>query len=393
MRPSLGWLACFFLMVLASTNRAGFAQTVSADEAARRLEPFFHVPKSLEGDLGNSRSPLLFEDGTRVQTADDWQRRRAEIRAQWIDWMGPWPQVLEAPSWKVLSESQEEGYRRQRVELQIAEDQTSEGWLLIPSSATAGSAASSGKPARYPAVLVVYYDPETSIGVNPRQPHRDFALQLVRQGFVTLSLGTPGGDAYKPTLGNARCQPLSFHAYVAANAWQALARLPEVDPARIGVTGHSYGGKWALFAGALWEPFAAVAVSDPGIMFDETRPSINYWEPWYLGRGPASESARQPGLPTADNPSTGAYRKIVAGGHDLHEIHALLAPRPFFVSGGSEDPVERWRPLQHLIAINRLLGHSHRVAMTNRPEHDPNPESNAILVSFFVNFLRERPSR
>lgn len=354
---------------------------VNADADARRLEPHFRIPAALEGDFGNYRSPLVFENGTRVQTADEWRRRRAEIRSQWMDWMGAWPPVLPSPAWKVLSETQEDGYRRQRIEMQIAEDQLGEGWLLIPSAPEANG------PARRPAVLVVYYDPDTSIGVNPRQPHRDFALQLVRRGFVTLSLGTPGGDAYKPSLGQATCQPLSFHAYVAANAWQALARLPEVDPQRIGVTGHSYGGKWALFAGALWEPFAAVAVSDPGIVFDEARPSINYWEPWYLGREASSRPTRQPGLPTPDNPSTGAYRTIVSGGHDLHEIHALLAPRPFLVSGGSEDPVERWRPLQHLVAINHVLGHSHRVAMTNRPEHDPNPESNAVLVSFFVNFL------
>ena len=31
------------------------------------------------------------------------------------------------------------------------------------------------------------------------------------------------------------------------------------------------------------EKFAAVAVSDPGIVFDETRSNVNYWEPWYLG--------------------------------------------------------------------------------------------------------------
>ncbi len=97
-------------------------------------------------------------------------------------------------------------------------------------------------------------------------------------------LGRPGSSTWKPELGAAQCQPLSYHAYVAANAWRALASLAEVDSGRIGVVGHSYGGKWALFAGALWDRFAAVAVSDPGIVWDESRPNVNYWEPWYLGR-------------------------------------------------------------------------------------------------------------
>ena len=105
----------------------------------------------------------------------------------------------------------------------------------------------------------------------------------------------PGGDAWKPEIGGAICQPLSFHAYVAANCWHALANLPQVDRARIGVVGHSYGGKWAMFAGALWEKFAAVAISDPGIVFDEKRSNVNYWEPWYLGLDAAR--TRQPGIP------------------------------------------------------------------------------------------------
>ena len=29
-----------------------------------------------------------------------------------------------------------------------------------------------------------------------------------------------------------------------------------------------------------------MAVSDPGVVFDETRPNVNYWEPWYLGLDP-----------------------------------------------------------------------------------------------------------
>ena len=75
-------------------------------------------------------------------------------------------------------------------------------------------------------------------------------------------------------------------------------------------------------------------------------------------------------------------------GRDLHEVHALMAPRPFLVSGGSEDPPERWRALNHTVAVNKLLGATNRVAMTNRPAHDPTPESNEVLCSFFEYFLK-----
>jgi len=271
--------------------------TVGRTDPGQLLEPFFHPPAQYAGQFGSYRSPLKFEDGTWVKTAADWARRRQEIRKRWHDLMGPWPPLLEAPKVEFLPAAKpasplppgrtgletntrqtpaktgktpaplaRETFVRHRVRLEIAPGQTGEGWLLVPEG-----------EGHFPAVLVLYYEPETSVGLGP-EPLRDFGLQLARRGFVTLSIGTPGGNAWKPELGSAQCQPLSYHAYVAANCWRALANLPQVDSARIGVVGHSYGGKWAMFAGALWERFAAVAVSDPGIVFDETRPNVNYWE-------------------------------------------------------------------------------------------------------------------
>ena len=174
-------------------------------------------------------------------------------------------------------------------------------------------------------------------------------------------------------------------AYAAAISWHVLAQLPEVDQDRIGIMGHSYGGKWAMFASCLYDKFAAAAWSDPGIVFQQDRPSINYWEPWYLGYHPPPWRKR--GMPEAANPAVGLYPLLLEKGMDLHELHALMAPRPFLVSGGSEDPVERWIPLNHSIAVNKLLGFTHRVGMTNRPEHAPNAASNEAILDFFSYFL------
>ncbi len=344
--------------------------------AERALLPsFFKPPQEFVNNLGAYRSPLLFRDGTRVTNLAQWPARREEIKREWTELMGPWPPVIDRPKLEILSTTNRESFTQQRVRLEIAPRQTGEGWLLTP-----------GGNGPFPAVLVVFYEPETSVGLKTNSTHRDFALQLTRRGFVTLSIGTPGSNAWKPDIGAAQCQPLSFHAYVAANAWNALANLPGVDRGRIGVVGHSYGGKWALFAGALWDKFAAIAVSDPGIVFDETRSNVNYWEPWYLGLDPTV--TRKPGIPSATNPRTGAYREMIARGHDLHELHALVAPRPLLVSGGAEDPASRWMVLNHLVAVNQLLGDTNRVAMTTRARHDPNDESNAVLVAFFEHFLR-----
>ena len=242
-----------------------------------------------------------------------------------------------------------------------------------------------------PAVVVVYYEPETAIGLG--KPHRDFAYQLTKLGFVTLSIGTSQATKdktyalYYPDLENALVQPLSMLACAAANAWHVLADQPEVDSARIGITGHSFGGKWAMFASCLFDRYACAAWSDPGIVFDESRPDINYWEPWYLGYHPPPWRLR--GIITEDNPARGLYPELVAGGYDLHELHALMAPRPFLVSGGSEDPPRRWTALNHTVAVNNLLGYENRVAMTNRAAHTPNTESNERMYMFFEYFLKE----
>ncbi len=328
----------------------------------------FSPPPAYANALGTYRPVLRFDDGQPVLTPEDWRRRRTELVAAWHAVMGAWPPLIDAPKLEVLTTATQEGFGKQRVRVELAPGRMFEGWLLVP--------AGEGP---FPAVLVPFYEPETSIGLG--KPLRDFALHLTRRGFVTLSIGSPGGDAWKPERNGALCQPLSYLAYLAANAANALGNMPRVDARRLGVVGHSYGGKWALFAGAFCERFAAVAVSDPGIVWDESRPNVNYWEPWYLGLDPAT--TRKPGVITESNGRTGAYKALVAAGRDLHELHALIAPRPFFVSGGSEDPEERWVALNHSRAVNQLLGFTNRVGMTNRSTHDPTPASNEQLYAFF----------
>jgi hypothetical protein len=79
---------------------------------------------------------------------------------------------------------------------------------------------------------------------------------------------------------------------------------------------------------------------------------------------------------------------IIEAGHDLHELHALMAPRPFLVSGGAEDPPARWVALNHAVAVNRFLGFENRVALTGRPAHSPTAESNEQAFRFLEHFLQ-----
>ena len=141
-----------------------------------------------------------------------------------------------------------------------------------------------------------------------------------------------------------------------------------------------------MFASCLNEHFACAVWFDPDVVFDEQRSFANYWEPWYLGYEPDRE--RKPGMLTPQSPRTGAYKQLVDSGHDLQELHALMAPRPFLLSGGSEDKLDRWRALNHSVAVNKLLGYENRVAMSSRKTHEPNDKDNDLMAAFFEYFLK-----
>ena len=350
-----------------------FAQ--DADALHKKIAPYFAPPKQYADDLGKYRSPLLFDDGSSVKTPADWQKRRGEILKTWHDAMGPWPELITQPKIEYLAKERRGNVTQHHVRITLAPGVvTDDAYLLIPDG-----------DGPIPAAVVVFYDAKTGIGQNAKRKTLDFAWQLAQRGYVTLSIGS-NPETYYPTKATCRIQPMSYDAYIAANCWFILASLPQVDARRIGVIGHSYGGKWALFASALFDRFAFAVWSDPGIVFDEARANVNYWEPWYLGF--EKGKTRKAGVVTPTNPRQGPYKTLIESGHDLHELHALLAPRPFLVSGGSEDGPARWKALNHAIAVNKLLGKAERVAMTNRPAHTINPEDAEQIYDFFDYFLK-----
>jgi hypothetical protein len=345
----------------------------TADPTREALAPYFRPPPALAHDFGAYRSPLKFPDGRPVRTAADWHERRAQLLKMWHDFLGPWPALIERPKIEYLARERRGRVTQHHIRLEVVPGRTTDdAYLLVPDGR-----------GPFPAVVVVFYDAKSGIGRG--RPMVDFASRLAERGFVALSLGS-APETYYPDKATCRLQPLSYHAYEAANCYKALATLPYVDARRVGVLGHSYGGKWAMFASCLYDKFACAVWSDPGIVFDESRANVNYWERWYLGFERGRE--RRPGLVTKANPRSGPYKRLVEEGHDLHELHVLMAPRPFLVSGGSEDPPERWRALNHTVAVNRLLGYTDRVAMTNRPRHTPTAESNEQVYRFLEHFLK-----
>lgn len=345
-----------------------------------KISEYMSPAPEYAGNYGNYRSPLVFDNGRPVKTKSDWAKRRKEIKAFWMKTMGEWPPIIKNQDFEILESSERDDFKQYKVRFRWTPKDTVTGYLLVPS-----------RKGKKPAVITVFYEPETAIGLGGK-PNRDFAYQLARRGFVTLSIGTTETTEaktyalYYPSIDRATIQPLSALAYAASNAFEALARHKEVDAKRIGIMGHSYGGKWAMFASCLNEKFACAVWVDPGIVFDETKGGyINYWEPWYLGYYPPPW--RNVWSKDGSKNCNGVYHRLKDSGHDLHELHSLMAPRPFFVSGGYSDGPERWIPLNNTVKVNELLGYKNRVGMSNRPLHDPNPESNEIAYSFFEYYL------
>lgn len=190
------------------------------------LAPYFSIPYEYEEVEGNFSDPFIFNDGRVVNDLADWKERRKEILEKWHGLMGKWPEMITNPSFEIVDTEEQEGFTQKKIRFEWVPGQWTEGYLLLPHGAK-----------NRPAVVTVYYEPETAIGKG--KPNRDFALQLAKRGFVTLSLGTTATtenqtySIYYPHIDSARVQPLSMLAYAAGNAWHLLASLPEVDKEKL----------------------------------------------------------------------------------------------------------------------------------------------------------------
>ena len=218
---------------------------------------------------------------------------------------------------------------------------------------------------RLPAVVVPFYYPEAMLGFDPETNEKlerfkdyPFAFELAKRGYITIS-----AQAYHLTYikSNLRIDDFQRWKY-AADAlnsehpnWSGVGKLifdtrllidalesdMRVNPDKLGIIGHSLGGKMAFYTGCLDERIKVIVASDFGIKWEQT----NWEDSWYWGE--KLKSIIEKGI--THKGLLAAVRKpfcLIAGQFDNEESRELMYS------------VEEYKDLpDHLLFIHHGTGH------------------------------------
>lgn len=172
--------------------------------------------------------------------------------------------------------------------------------------------------------------PAQTLAEDPQAPgyqaYKGFAARLAERGFVVFAPHNPyrGGDAFRVLQRKANPLGRSLFSVIVAQhqrILQWLSAQPFVDPDRIGFYGLSYGGKTAMRVPALLEGYCLSICSA----------DFNEW----ITKNVTVDSGYSYMF-------TGEYEMPEWNlGHTFNyaEMAMLIAPRPFMVERGHEDPV------------------------------------------------------
>ena len=266
------------------------------------------------------RSP----DGTPrpVESVADWEVRRGHVLAHLQEVMGPLPgpEKLAPLDWKVLEEFPEEGYVRKKIEFQAEPGDRVPAWLLVPDAPAGGEATK--RPAMLCLHQTVAIGKDEPAGLGGK-PDLWYARELAQRGYVAIAPDYPNFGEYRRDVYKMGYASASMKAiWNNKRAVDLLASLPEVDPERIGVIGHSLGGHNAIFT-ALFEPRLKVVVSSCG---------FNAF-PYYY-QGDVAGWSHKGYMPRLREVFGLDLSKIP---FDFPELIGALAPRPFFTCSPLHD--------------------------------------------------------
>lgn len=314
---------------------------------------------------------LLSRSREKIATPEQWKSQRTALKGVIEVFLGAPPKSKPPAQAKVIEETSRGNHTVRRLAFQSEEGEFVPALLLVPRN-IAG---------RAPVVICPHQTTQEAkrepagLAGNP-QLHT--ALHLVERGYVTFTYDAVCfGERHDRATGHygeaipfyrkhPRWSVMGKMIWDLSRAIDYLQTLDFVDPARIGCIGHSHGGYSTLAAMAFDERIAA-GVSNCG--FDTFRIDGNTWR-W---------SHATPLFPllgfyvTSPHLNMDFYRAVPDSGvvnvpFDMHELLALIAPRPLLLSTSDEDfvfPNGGWsarRALARVEPVYALLGAKERLS-------------------------------
>ena len=339
--------------------------------APPHLDAIQRPPAEVPRGPAGTAPPSLLErpDGTVIDSWEDWLARRAELRAAWLEFLGPWEVGPVDDRFRVVALARPERCRRRLVAYSTEPDEEVEAWLLEPT----GPAPSGGRPG------AVVFHSTVARSIDEVASEEDGAPAaigswLVDAGFTVLcprcwlwngdaahGLDTSGAVA-RLAARHPGARGMRKLLHDGHRAVDVLSRIDGVDAARIVAAGHSLGAKEALYLAAFDERVQGAVASEGGVAI----PFSNWDAPWYLG---------------ADARADGFAR-------DHAELVAMALPRGLLVLGGEAGPGaadgdRSWPTIERALEAGRLREpHPWTGLFNHRGGHAIPPEARHLLVDW-----------
>ncbi|WP_375444520.1 alpha/beta hydrolase family protein [uncultured Fibrella sp.] len=219
-----------------------------------------------------------------------------------------------------------------------------------------------GLTGKHPGILSQHGHAKTLDGRTPESTQQRCAT-LARMGAVVFAYDMIGyGDSKQ--CDHKIPKALKLQAMNGIRALDFLVSLPDVDPARIGVTGESGGGTQAFMLAALDQ---RVTVAVPVVMISAH----------FFGGCPCES-----GMPVHKRPT-----------HETSnaELAALIAPRPMLLISDGKDWTKNTPSVEYpfMQGVYRLYGAEEQVANVHLPDegHDYGPSKRLAAYTFLAKHL------
>ncbi len=322
---------------------------------------------------------LFYSDGGKempVKTPADWAKRRAHILAHMQTVMGPMPDASRKVPLdpQTVEEIKTDRYIQRKITIAVEKGDRLPCYLLIPREARG----------KLPAVLCLHPTSRelgkgVVVGLGPKQD-RAYAVHLAEMGYVTLApdylnSGEYKFDPYRNGYDSATMKGIWNHM----RCVDYLQSLPEVDPARIGVIGHSLGGHNSIFV-AVFDPRIKCVISNCGFCSFRTymKGDLTGW----------SHDGYMPKIRTVYD------RDPKKMPFEFTEVIAALAPTPFLASAPVKDTNFDVAGVKECVAaakpVYELLGAGEKLA-ASYPDcgHDFPPEARKPAYDWLDRWLRK----